>query len=291
MSHHATAHDVEALDVGEAQAIPLGAVPHVHEPDHSLAPGDVVERLYRHVVDDVHPAAQVDDEQRPRIDVHVAGEHARSGGDILARLNRDSHHVDRIAVRHGLAKRVDTGVLIVVGPVPSERMDGRDGLRLEEEPSYLPHDGVERFLDLRNAGGIREPQAEAIALQHRDDPPGAIDAGHRELHPHLLGAIACDALLDDAVARPLDRRRLLLHGDDLAPSRRAARDDGDLGLEFHPCSIRPRLVVTSRGSRDEHADVWRREDRGILRHHLRREEERDERGEHEDWLGAGYWGA
>ena len=182
--------------------------------------------------------------------------------DILTRPHRDSHHVDRIAVRHGLAKRVDTRVLIVVGPVPSEWMDGRDGFRLDEEPSYLPHDGVERFLDLRHACGIREPQADAIALQHRDDPSGSIDAGHRELHPHLLGAIACDVLLDDAVAGPLDRRRLLLHGDDLAPSRRAARDDGDLGLEFHlvldtaaprSCEPRPsrralaRLAASCRG--------------------------------------------
>src|SRR3954469_16580908 len=110
-------------------------------------------------------------------------------------------------------------VLIEGGPVPSQRMDGRDSLRLDEEPAYLPHDGIERFLDLRNACGIREPQADAIALQHGDDPPGAIEARHRELHPHLLGAIARDALFDDAVASPLDRRRLLLHGDDLAPSR------------------------------------------------------------------------
>src|SRR4029450_3519239 len=104
-------------------------------------------------------------------------------------------------------------------------MRGRRRFGLCQETAQRAHHRVQRLLDFRGSGWIREPKADAVSPEQRYDPPDAVDPGRRVAHPALLGSIPGDVLLDEAIARPVDRGRLLLHRYDLAPSRDATGDE------------------------------------------------------------------
>jgi hypothetical protein len=85
--------DVESLDVGQAQAVALGAVPHVDEANDPDLIRERVPHLERVPTHDEHPASQADEQHRPRVDLHIALEHARPGRHVLA--THDGNAEDR----------------------------------------------------------------------------------------------------------------------------------------------------------------------------------------------------
>jgi hypothetical protein len=199
-------------------------------------------------------ATHPDDDVARRVEVDLAGEQAdvrRRRRDLGARLHVQAHDRDRARGVAGAAGAyaergdgVAAGEAVVALAVGGERVD-RDRRHRAAGGGAAP-------AARRVGGGARREQA--LPVQHRHDPPGRQRGEHRRRRHGLPRAVADGVLLVEPGARPPQRRRDLLDGDDRLGAVVAAQGDRDLRLDVR--AVRPERrghAVVARGRGDEGA--------------------------------------